>query len=452
MRPNSSPRIMLTTFLNSLKSLAPDHLKARFLLTVSGGMDSMLMLHLFEKAKLDFSVAHCNFNLRGEDSENDALSVIECCLTKSLRIHVIEFQTQLELEKDEKHSLQMLARKLRYAWFERLSLDQNYDYIVTAHHANDSLETLFYNLITKTGIKGLTGIPARNGKIIRPLQKFTKSEIQNYVNEQQIKYREDASNKENKYNRNKLRNKLMPVLESINPAYEKNIIESIENLKSAEKIYRFAIDMFRRQVSFQKDAYLEIDLVALKKIPEPKTVLYEILKDKEFSQDNINKILAIEFGTGQLFESDKAEAVLQKEKILVYDLSPPIPNQNVCFKDKTWKFGQHTIQLHLKDWNQNEEFIKSNEVAQIDLDKIIEPLVIRSWQEGDKFQPFGMNGKHQKLQDFFNNIGINRIEKKKVPLLCSGVDIVWVIGHRIDERFRIDSDTKKVLVLSLKTT
>ncbi len=440
---------MIKAFTRSLKSIVPNPEKYKFLLAVSGGVDSTVMLHLFDALNLDYGIAHCNYQLRGEDADLDAELVCGLGVQKAKLVHLIDFNTNELLAKHPKESLQMLARSLRYDWFKSLCDQNGYDYVLTAHHQDDSIESFFINLLSKTGINGLTGIPIQTGNIIRPLNPFSKEELLDYAHHNKIAYREDTSNAESKYIRNKVRNQLLPLLEEINPSYHQNIIQSIDNLKETKAIYQEHIAKAKSTFLSQSKDKCTLDLTALYEQPNSDTILYELLKEFGFNASQVKDILAQNLGKGQIHLSTDYKLVHVKNSLSIYkNETVVLDSKQIDLSKKSCTFNDAAFHFEVLPWKVGQAINKDNSIAQLDFDAISEPIEIRYWKEGDKFQPLGMNGKHQKLQDFFSNLGINRIQKSKIPLVISNGEIIWVTGLRIDERYKITSETKSVLEIS----
>ena len=303
----------------------------------------------------------------------------------------------------------MLARNLRYNWFQKLSADHAYHHLVTAHHQNDSIETHLYNLFNKTGIKGLTGIPLTNGKIIRPLLTFSKAELEKYAEEHQLNYRIDESNQENKYARNKIRNRLLPIMEEINPKASQNIAESISNLKEVRSIYEYGIQQILDKIVETKADHTSLNLKAIKDYPSPKTILHEFLTPYRFSHTVAENIMASTTIDGQIFESPVAQLTLHKSQLLLYSKKDLMNIKQVDHSKNIWTFNENQFKLEILDWAGNLSIEKDEKFAYIDHDKINHQLYLKLWSDGDRFQPFGLNGQHQKVQDFLSNKGINRI-------------------------------------------
>ena len=443
---------MLERFSTYLQNIIPDYKTAKLLVAVSGGLDSMVLMHLVKQVSSNIGVAHCNYQLRGIESEKDEALVIAQAIQLAIPLYGIQFDTEKRLKNNPAQSLQMLARTLRYDWFDKICELHGYQYVLTAHHSNDSIETALYNFSQGTGIRGLTGIPEVNGKIIRPLLNFTKQELYSFAEEQNICFREDASNTKNKYKRNQIRNTIIPKFMGLNPNFEKNAAKSIKHLKEARIIYEQAIKLVRSKFQSQREGKTIIDLIGLKEEKASSTLLFELLSPFGFTVDNVESILKVNGkGSGQLFESSRYTMLFDREELVIKTKQTP-SNSNIHFSIDQNETDFNTFHFTLETKTKTSDFKldKQTHIAYLDRQKLARNLEIRTWKPGDKFQPFGMNGKHQKLQDFFINAGLSRFEKDEAPIFLSDHQICWVAGHRIDERFKVTDQTKEVLIIKMK--
>ncbi len=413
---------------------------SRVLIAVSGGVDSVVLCYLAATANWNFGIAHCNFQLRGKDSFYDEQFVKALAHQFNVSFHTITFPTQ-QIATDSKQSIQLIARQLRYDWLAQIRQQFNYDFIATAHHLNDSIETFIYNFAKGTGIKGLVGIPQNNKNIIRPLWFATKTKIETYAHENHIAFREDSSNAEDKYARNKIRHHVIPALKAINPNLEVTARQTIDHLKDTNSIFNWAIQYFKAQITQKEEDAIVVDLTQLNELPAPKTVLYQILVNYQFHADQVHQIMESQF-TGKQFFSPTHKCLIDRNKLMV----SPISNE----KEKVLWIHSETQELQLdkgklviQETTPPKTFSEDTNVAYFDIDKLYFPLKLRRWQEGDTFQPIGMQGKHQKLQDFFSNVKLSRIAKEKVWIMESNGEICWVVGYRTSERFKITAHTKQ---------
>ena len=419
------------------------------LLTVSGGIDSIVMCELFHKAGLKFGIAHCNFQLRGKESDVDELFVEELAEKYNAQFHSVTFDTS-SFAKKNKLSIQVAARELRYQWFEEIRTQFCYKYIATAHHQDDSIETFFINLIRGTGISGLHGILPKQGKIIRPLLFFTKNEIENFAKKNKLKHREDSSNASDKYTRNKIRHQIIPVLKELNPNFESTIISDIERLKAVEFIYkREIVQTFSKIVKQEKNG-ISISIEGLKKLNPVSTYLYEFLKSFQFNATTVEEIIAaLEGESGKQFLSSTHRLVKDREFLLIEEVqsiksqgssTPVLKNQK--------ELTLNNLHLKFKLGNWNSEIPRSLSFVAFDLDKLEFPLEIRKWEKGDIFYPLGMKGK-KKVSDFFIDKKLSLIQKENTWLLTSKGKIFWIIGLRMDDRFKVTEKTKKIYFVEL---
>ena len=412
------------------------------LLTVSGGKDSIVMLHLFKEANLAFGVAHCNFNLRGEDANQDQLFVQEFCEKNKIPFYTINFQTQ-EYATKNGISIQMAARDLRYDWFEKIREENNYQYIATAHHKNDVAETMLINLVNGTGLAGLHGINAKKGKIIRPLWCFTRRDIDDYSNQNKIDYREDLSNADTKYTRNSIRHDVIPKLEKINPTIIETFNVEASHFLGDEKIISDKIKLDKKRLFLINGNGFKIEIQELKKLSPLNSYLYYFLREYNFNSTNVSDIIhGLENQSGKIYYSSTHQIVKDRKFLLLNKIEETSIDHIEINTIEDLPFNYKVV-----DDIKNLEINKSNDYAYLDADKIHFPLILRGWKNGDSFNPLGMNG-NKKVSDFLIDNKISLFEKQKVGVLEFKDQIIWLIGYRIDDCFKITSKTKRVLILS----
>lgn len=420
----------------------------RILVGVSGGADSVVLLHILLKLGFECVVAHCNFHLRGEESMRDELFVEKLAEKYKLIYKKTDFDT-VRFAKSNKISIEMAAREMRYAWFKKLAPENKCQTIATAHHTDDSIETLLLNMIRGTGLKGLTGIEPRNGDIVRPVLCCTRSEIEQYAQKNKLEYITDSTNLANEYSRNKIRNLILPMMADINPSVKQSLAENISRFRGSWKIYSEKIAEIEAHITFNKENQTFVDIDKLKSQSDPKTILFEILQKYQFNSDVISNIFeALDKSSGKRYYSDTHRLLKDREHLIVDEIEP---NNTLEFSiDESTKSISIPINLSLNKKARNEDFIisKKSDIIHIDADKIKFPLTLRKWKKGDSFHPFGMK-ESKKLSDFFINEKINRNQKENIWLLVSDNKIVWIIGLRMDERFRITEKTKNILEISL---
>jgi tRNA(Ile)-lysidine synthase len=416
----------------------------KLLVAVSGGVDSMVLLDLLKKGEFNVTVAHCNFKLRGADSDGDEKFVKDTsenlgfnCLTES-------FDTK-KYATDNSISTQMAARELRYTWFDELMDENNFKYLLTAHHLNDSLETSIFNFTKGTGVAGLRGILVKKDKLVRPMLEFTKEEVVDYAEQNNMKWREDVSNSSIDYKRNFIRKKLVPLLKEVNPSLESSFLLTAKRLQSLESLLEKQILEFKR--AFE----LEGDHIFIRKAQFQKqewVVLESVLKEYGFNHDHLQSTLDIlndDVPSGKQFESHTHSMNVDREHIII---SPKFQNEDVLVEIGEEEEGTLNGVIVVGKVSDDLSYSIDPQAAKLDFDLLKFPLRLRYWREGDRFQPLGMKGK-KKLSDFMIDAKIPLNLKKRVMVLLSENKIVWVVGHRIDERFKITPGTKKAYSLEI---
>lgn len=436
---------MFTKFQNHIVSRFPFLAEKKLFLAVSGGLDSMVLLHLLQQLPYEIAVLHCNFQLRGLESFGDQNFIQDYCDQNKIPVFVTQFDTEA-FAKDYKLSTQVAARELRYSWFYELLEEKNFDYIATAHHADDNLETFIINLTRGTGLDGLTGIPEENDKIIRPLLPFSREEILKYAEENKIEWREDSSNASNKYLRNKIRHDLVPILKEINPNFLTAFQKTQSYLQESKEMVEDASIMIYQQVAKEAGDDIHFDLNQLKKLPNYKSYLYQWLNEFGFSAWNDIYDL-VEGQSGKQVLSEEFRLLKNRETLI---LSPILETA----EKEEFQIEANDIEvnfpLNLRLCQVDDITIDSNRAIFVDAEKIQFPLILRKWNEGDVFQPFGMHGKSKKVSKLFKDEKLSLIEKEKTWILSSDNQIVWVVGIRQDERFKIKNTTNKILKIELQ--
>lgn len=446
---------MQNIFLSYIKNQKLFIPSDKILLTVSGGIDSVVMCELFHKAKLKFAIAHCNFQLRAKESDADELFVKQLAKTYNVEFFCKRFNTSSHADK-QKSSIQMAARELRYEWFEDIRKKEKCQYITTAHHLDDSIETFFINLIRGTGIAGLHGILPKQGKIIRPLLFTNKKEIESFAKKNKLHYREDSSNASDKYVRNKLRHHVIPVFKELNPDFETSVNETIQRLKEVELIYKNEIENKRATIVKEEKSSITISIKHLKKLQPLSAYLYNFLKPYNFNASAVEAIIAgLDGESGKQFFSDTHRLIKDRELLIIESRKSEVGNRklkNLKFKIKTGIkeliINEFKLRFKILQKTTNYELRTSNFIANLDFDKLRFPLEIRKWEKGDAFYPLGMKGK-KKLSDFFIDKKLSVNQKENTWLLTSKGKIVWVIGLRIDDRFKITDKTRKIYFAEL---
>ena len=419
---------MLTKFQYHIEQNFAQLKDKKLLLAVSGGVDSMVLLDLFYKLRFDICIVHCNFQLRGEESDADELLVREICQEGYIPYFIESFDT-LEFAKENKLSIQLAARKLRYDWFQEI-ISLGFDYVLTAHHLDDNVETFLINFTRGTGLEGLTGIPAQNGNIIRPLLPFSREEIENYALENKIQWREDSSNASDKYFRNKLRHNIVPILKELNTGFLDSFQNTLNHLQQAESLVNDASKLVFEKVVEEKENQLEIHLKPLLEFQNYKAYLYQWLKEYGFSAWNDIYDL-VEAQSGKQVFSETHVLLKDREKLILSERKSTDNSPVFIIESIESKVN---IPLKLRFCKAVNIFETVSNCIFVDESKIKFPLTIRKWQEGDYFYPSGMNGK-KKLSKYFKDEKYSLLDKENQWLLCSEDQIIWVIGKRADNRF-----------------
>ena len=440
---------MLEKFQNHINKNLNFLKESKLLIAISGGLDSVVLTHLCHKLKLDFALAHCNFNLRGKESDADESFVLQHAKDLNKECFIECFDT-LAYAQENKLSTQMAARELRYNWFNELAEQLQFDYILTAHHADDNLETFLINLSRGTGIEGLTGIPEINENVVRPLLPFSREDIEQYARTENLHWREDSSNASTKYLRNKLRLEVIPKFKEVNPQLLQNFNKTIAHLQDSKVIIDDSIDAISNQVIEDiNDDNMNFNIAEIVKLSNPKAYLYELLKDYNFTQWNDIYDL-LEAQSGKYVVSATHRLIKDRGCLLLSQLDKNVHSSAVesyLIEESTKQFKTPLGTLFLETTKQLNKLNAST--IYVDKEVLKFPLTVRQWQEGDYFYPFGMKGK-KKLSKFFKDEKLFLIEKENVLLLCSGDDIVWVINRRPDDRFKVTESTKQILKIILK--
>jgi len=432
-------------FINQNKLFEPAD---TILAAVSGGMDSVLMVHLLKSSGYNFAIAHCNFQLRGQEANADQEFCKELAHAQQVPFHTINFNTQQYAETN-KISIQMAARDLRYAWFEQLRQQYNYTAIALAHHQNDAIETILLNLVRGTGIAGLHGILPKNGLLVRPLLFLKRDEIAALVKDNGYDYVEDISNASVKYARNKLRHEVVPKLKELNPQLEKTFENNLKHFRELETLLELRVAELKAQLFTYRDgdAYLQLD--AVKALNPLRLLLFKLLQKYGFNETTVDDLVsALNKHSGKVFEAAGFKLILDRDQLIITPKSKTeFEPLNIAATDHAVNFGNYKLTVLHDD---TPLIIKDNPMAvSVDSAKLIYPLSIRTWQQSDSFYPLGMKTR-KKLSDFFIGLKIPLHKKDEVPLLINGNgEIIWVGGYRPDERYKVSENTKKVTIFEL---
>jgi len=447
---------MLAKLQQHINTNLPFLTNKKLLITISGGIDSVVLTHLLHQLKFNISLAHCNFKLRGKDSFKDASFVKNLSKTLKIPLFTIEFETAKYAE-EHKISIQMAARDLRYNWFQKIGDEHHFDFILTAHHSDDVLETFLINLTRGTGLNGLTGIPEINKNIVRPLLPFSRNDILIYAAKNKLQWREDKSNLSIKYVRNKIRHKVIPVLKELNPNLLNSFENTLKNLRGSQQISQDRIKNVLEKVSEQNENELIFSIKKIKQLNNPKIYLYELLNDYGFTEfEDVEALLTAQSGkqvfskTHRLLKNRDNLILTELEKnedSLCYEITE---NASKIKEPITLKFKTITIPFDNKNYQNkilDEVLFDDKNTVSLDYEKITFPLIIRKWQKGDYFFPIGLHGK-KKISKFFKDEKLAITAKENTWLLLSNNQIIWVIGHRLDERFKVTNTTNKILKIT----
>jgi tRNA(Ile)-lysidine synthase len=419
----------------------------RVLLAISGGIDSMVMAHLFLKLGIETGIAHCNFSLRAEESDNDEKLVQQFSENHNIPFFTTRFDTK-SIARKRKISVQMAARELRYEWFEEIREKFNFDSIAVAHNLNDNIETLIINLIRGTGLTGLSGMKSKNKRIIRPILFATRHSIEDYCKKEGINFREDRSNTDTKYTRNKIRHLVLPVLREINPSIETTLNETAGRFSDLNNIISEYISSLRNNITERKGMLIYLNISILKPHLHNKSILFELFKPYGITNVQLNDLLKVINGRTGARIFTESHRIIKNRKDLI------ISQEEV--KNEPAFIVNNLTQLKKAPGIESAEYLKisaefqipdDSSIACINAEKIIFPLIIRKWKPGDHFYPLGMKQK-KKLSDYFIDRKLSIFDKENSFILESDGKIVWIVGDRLDNRFRITPSTEKILMIN----
>lgn len=433
---------MLIAFRKHIEEQFPLLENKKVLVAISGGVDSVVLAHLFHKMGYKISLAHCNFKLRGNESDLDEEYVFNYGKSLNCKVYSTTFNTSL-YAKQSKESIQLAARNLRYTWFHKLIKENNLDCIATAHHVNDNLETFLLNLTRGAGLEGLTGIPKQTKTIIRPLLPFTKEAIIDYAKQNNLEWREDKSNLDVKYTRNSIRSKVIPILKEINPSLLNSFANTIQYLEESKQIVDEKVDEIKHEIIEEHKDVLKINIEKMLKLSAPKAYLYQLLKSYNFTEwENVYDLLSAQSGK----EIISRTHVLLKDRrfLLLFKHQKKLKNNNEYLIEKG--VVEINTPIHLKIEDTIKKQGDSKNCALVNKNLVTFPMILRRWKEGDFFYPAGMSGK-KKISKFFKDQKLSKLEKQNVWLLCNNDNaIIWVIGMRQDRRFLTNLNSEENII------
>jgi tRNA(Ile)-lysidine synthase len=419
------------------------------LLAVSGGVDSMVMADLFLQSGIPIALAHCNYQLRGNDSELDEQLVAEWAEANNIRLHTIRFNTKQKCEEWKK-GVQETARILRYEWLDAIRTEFGYSKLATAHHANDNAETLLMNLFKGTGIAGMHGIRKKNGSIIRPLLFATRNQIAEYAASNNVAYRTDASNNTDDYLRNAVRHQLVPAAENLFPDAVLKANETINRLTQVEEIYRTAIEQQRKKLVEQRGADYHIPILKLQKLSPLETLCYELFLPFGFTADQLPEILKLLAADSGKYILSATHRLIRNRDFIVVTSNQPVDTDIIQIEGFPCSVETAHGHFHFTLVDVPEKIPTDANIAFIDIKRITFPLLLRKWSIGDYFYPLGMGLKKKKISKYFKDQKFALQEKERVWILECDSRIAWVAGHRLDERFKITPGTSQAVRIDYK--
>jgi len=435
------------------KYLIDNHLFSgddKIILTVSGGVDSMVMLSLFQKMEYPFVVAHCNFHLRGEESDGDEMFVRDYCDKNSIKLFVKHFDTR-EYASENGISIEMAARNLRYEWFAQLLKELSFTWIATAHHQDDFLETMLINLSRGTGIRGLTGIAVKSGNIVRPMLFVNRDKILQFAESEGISYRNDSSNDDVCFQRNRIRHIILPAFDKLNPLFRKNALRTAGILEDTETIFKQKIEEEKKNIFEYDGQTIHIPIRSLEKLNPLSTYLFEFLRPYGFNSIQVDEICQSFYAeAGKCFYSSSHRLVKDRADLILTGRVGSLSNRYYIEENVT--AIKSPVPLSIEVINIDSDFVLSriSDVVDLDFSLLNFPLILKRWEGGEYFRPLGMSG-FKKLSDFFTDEKLSIPEKENIWILYSGKNIVWILGKRVDDRYKITAHTKKVLRFTINS-
>jgi tRNA(Ile)-lysidine synthase len=440
---------LLTAFQRNWAHKRFASIEQTVLLAVSGGQDSMVMADLFHKSSINFAIAHCNFQLRGEDSMLDEKLVLDWCKARNITCHNVRFDTKQKKEEWKKGT-QETARILRYEWLDQICQQHGYSKLVTAHHANDNVETLMINLFKGTGISGLHAIPEQNGKIVRPLLFATKDELQQYGTQNNVPYREDVSNASDAYLRNAVRHHIIPMVDKWFPNAVQQVNESVTRFAQAEVLYKRQVEQERKKLMEQRGQDFYVPINKLTKHTPLETICYELFSPFGFSAAQVPHILELTQAETGHYISSSTHRIIRNRDFLIVTTIPADTADLILIEAAPCVIDAGRYQFSFTIEGKPKELKQDNYIAYIDLTQLNFPLILRKWRIGDYFYPLGMGMKKKKVSRYLIDQKVALHDKEHVWVLECQKRIVWLTGMRLDERFKVKDTTEKVLRVQLK--
>jgi tRNA(Ile)-lysidine synthase len=444
---------LLERFTDFIKRENLFELDAELIIAASGGIDSAVLCDLCHKAGYKFKIAHCNFQLRGEESERDEEFVKKLAEKFGVELFIKKFETEA-IAKEKKKGIQETARELRYFWFVEL-WGQEFQktkkklYFLTGHHANDNMETMLMNFFKGTGINGLKGILPKEEPfkhLVRPLLFAKKTEVREYGRIHGIYYVEDSSNASIKYTRNYFRNLLIPSIQTVFPNVEDNLIQNLDRFRDIHSLYNQAVEVHKKKLIVYKGDEIFIPVLKLKKSEPINTIVYEIIKDFGFTSHQAGDVVnLLDSESGKYVQSQTHRIIKNRAWLIITSIRSVLSEHILIEKDKATVYFQNGKLEVNKVKSDKAEITSDANVATLDAKDITFPLLLRKWEQGDYFYPLGMNRKKKKLSKFFIDQKLSIAGKEKVWVIESDKMILWVVGMRIDERFKITDNTKDIL-------
>ncbi|MBL7834263.1 MAG: tRNA lysidine(34) synthetase TilS [Cyclobacteriaceae bacterium] len=436
---------MLEQFLNHIEQHELCKPTDRILLAVSGGLDSMVMLNLFKRSHHTIGVAHCNFQLRGSEAEEDERFVADACKAADVPFFVKKFSTR-DYATANKLSIQAAARELRYAWFQELMSEERFTFLATAHHVNDSLETVLLKWVHGSSLESFAGIPVRNKKVIRPMLFATRTQLADFASEKGIMWRNDSSNDSDDYQRNFIRHQVVPRLKEINPALESTFLHGLKKITGELEFLRTQLEQWKAEHIHQKVGQVFINKAALLNATFSDSLLWRVVREYGFNIDQCHDMMqAMQSQSGKKFIGTSHLLTLDRDHIIISPYDDAYEAVTIREKNESVVRGVWEISI---ERTTSKEISTSSIVASLDADKVKFPITWRYWQPGDSFYPLGMENR-KKLSDFLIDRKIPLADKNGISVLESDGEIIWVVGHRIDNRYKITPETKSVVTFSV---